>query len=66
VKAERTPLCARRYGQEAAFCVEEGASPAAVDAALKGFGMAMGVFTMSDLAGTDIGLLVRTARTTSF
>ena len=47
------------YGQEAAFCVEEGATPAEVDRALNGFGMAMGLFAMSDLAGTDIGLLVR-------
>ena len=38
---------------------EEGASPKDVDSVMKGFGMAMGPFTMSDLAGNDIGWLVR-------
>ena len=47
------------YGQEAGYLVEEGCSPQEVDAALFEFGMAMGFFAMSDLAGTDVGLLVR-------
>ena len=47
------------YGQEAAFLVEEGASPAACDAAMNSFGMAMGFFAMSDLAGNDIGHRIR-------
>lgn len=48
-----------RYGQEAAFLVEEGASPAQVDNALRDFGMAMGFFAMCDLAGNDIGYSIR-------
>ena len=47
------------YGQEAAFLVEEGASIAQVDKALTDFGMAMGFFTMCDLAGNDIGYSIR-------
>jgi 3-hydroxyacyl-CoA dehydrogenase len=42
------------YGAEAVALLEEGASPAEVDAPLVAFGMPMGPLTMSDLAGTDI------------
>ncbi|MEI7783136.1 MAG: 3-hydroxyacyl-CoA dehydrogenase family protein [Betaproteobacteria bacterium] len=42
------------YLREVGFLLEEGASPADVDAALKGFGMAMGPLTVSDMAGLDI------------
>ena len=42
------------YLREVGFLLEEGASPAAVDAALRGFGMAMGPLTVSDMAGLDI------------
>jgi 3-hydroxyacyl-CoA dehydrogenase len=40
------------YLRQAMFLVEEGARPADVDAALERFGMAMGPFRMSDLAGS--------------
>ncbi len=42
------------YSREAQFLIEEGASVAEVDAALSEFGMAMGPFAMSDLAGNDV------------
>ena len=37
------------------YALEDGALPADVDAALEGFGMAMGPFAVADLAGLDIG-----------
>ncbi|ADV01012.1 3-hydroxyacyl-CoA dehydrogenase [Alicycliphilus denitrificans] len=43
-----------QYAREAEFLLEEGASPQQVDAALQKFGLAMGRFAMSDLAGLDI------------
>jgi 3-hydroxyacyl-CoA dehydrogenase len=43
-----------QYAREAEFLLEEGASPEQVDSALKQFGLAMGRFAMSDLAGLDI------------
>ena len=42
------------YAREAEFLLEEGATPAQVDGALQAFGLAMGRFAMSDLAGLDI------------
>jgi 3-hydroxyacyl-CoA dehydrogenase len=51
-----------QYLRQAMFVVEEGATPAAVDAALERFGMAMGPFRMSDLAGLDIGWKIRQRR----
>ncbi len=50
------------YGRQAAFLVEEGATPEAVDQALEKFGMAMGPFRMSDLAGLDVGWYIRKRR----
>lgn len=47
------------YGREASLCVMEGARPDEVDAAMYGFGMAMGPLTVSDMAGLDIGYLNR-------
>ena len=47
------------YGREAQFLVEEGATVEQVDRALNKFGMAMGLFAMSDLAGVDVGWRVR-------
>jgi 3-hydroxyacyl-CoA dehydrogenase len=44
----------RGYRREAEFVVLEGASPQRVDKALTGFGMAMGVHAMGDMAGLDI------------
>ncbi len=47
------------YGREAQFLVEEGATVEQVDRALNNFGMPMGLFAMSDLAGVDVGWRVR-------
>ncbi|HWI96235.1 MAG TPA: 3-hydroxyacyl-CoA dehydrogenase family protein, partial [Solirubrobacterales bacterium] len=43
-----------QYLRQAFFLLEEGASPSQVDRALEKFGMAMGPFRMSDLAGNDV------------
>jgi 3-hydroxyacyl-CoA dehydrogenase len=43
------------WRQVAEFAVEDGALPHEVDAALEAFGLAMGPFAVSDLAGLDIG-----------
>ena len=50
------------YGREAERCVLEGATPEEVDGALEGFGMAMGILAVYDMAGIDIGHLTRVAR----
>ena len=47
------------YGREAQFLVEEGATVEQVDRALNNFGMPMGLFAMSDLAGVDVGWRIR-------
>lgn len=44
------------YLREAVFLVEEGASPRQVDEVLTRFGYAMGVFTVADMAGNDVGI----------
>jgi 3-hydroxyacyl-CoA dehydrogenase len=51
-----------QYIRQALFLVEEGASPQQVDRAMEKFGMAMGPFRMSDLAGNDIGWAIRKRR----
>jgi len=51
-----------KYGQQTLFLIDEGASPQQVDNALRRFGMAMGPFTMYDMAGNDIGWEVRKRR----
>ncbi|HZM36966.1 MAG TPA: 3-hydroxyacyl-CoA dehydrogenase NAD-binding domain-containing protein [Burkholderiales bacterium] len=51
-----------KYGQQSLFLIDEGASPQQVDNALRKFGMAMGPFTMYDMAGNDIGWEVRKRR----
>ena len=43
------------YGQAGGFLLDHGVSPFRVDAALKKFGMPMGIFEVSDLSGLDIG-----------
>jgi 3-hydroxyacyl-CoA dehydrogenase len=50
------------YGAEAEFLLEEGATPAQVDRVIEEFGFAMGPFAMRDLAGNDVGFLVRKGR----
>jgi 3-hydroxyacyl-CoA dehydrogenase len=47
------------YMREAEFLVEEGARIEDVDAALVGFGMAMGPLAVMDLAGLDVGWRIR-------
>ncbi|WP_306006564.1 3-hydroxyacyl-CoA dehydrogenase NAD-binding domain-containing protein [Aquicoccus porphyridii] len=44
-----------KYATAAAYMVEDGASPYAVDEALVNFGYPMGIHAMGDLAGLDIG-----------
>ena len=51
----------RQYTREAHFLVEDGALPHEVDAVLTGFGYAMGVFAVHDLAGNDVGYPTRKA-----
>jgi 3-hydroxyacyl-CoA dehydrogenase len=51
-----------QYLRQALFLLEEGAAPQQVDGALERFGMAMGPFRMSDLAGNDIGWYIRKRR----
>ena len=51
-----------QYIRQALFMLDEGASPAEVDAAVEAFGFAMGPFRMSDLAGNDIGWHIRKRR----
>jgi 3-hydroxyacyl-CoA dehydrogenase len=47
------------YRRQADFLVEEGARPEQVDAAMRAFGMSMGPFETSDLAGLDISWRIR-------
>jgi 3-hydroxyacyl-CoA dehydrogenase len=51
-----------RYVEQALLLIEEGALPPQVDAALEKFGMAMGPFRVSDLAGGDVSWLIRKRR----
>jgi 3-hydroxyacyl-CoA dehydrogenase len=51
-----------KYGQQSLFLLDEGATPQQVDAAMARFGMAMGPFTMYDMAGNDIGWEIRKRR----
>lgn len=47
------------YRTAADHMILDGASPYDIDAALEGFGFAMGPYAVSDLAGLDIGWAVR-------
>jgi 3-hydroxyacyl-CoA dehydrogenase len=51
-----------KYGQQSLFLLDEGASPSQVDGAAKAWGLAMGPFTMGDMAGLDIGWEIRKRR----
>ena len=51
----------RRYRAEAEVLVRGGIGIAAVDAAMRAFGFAMGPFEMQDMAGLDIAFLYREA-----
>jgi len=50
------------YGREAAFLLEEGATPERVDGVIRDFGFPMGPFAMGDLAGLDVGWRIRKGR----
>src|SRR6202521_715245 len=50
------------YSYRASLMVLEGAMPEQVDAALRNFGMPMGVLQMGDLAGLDVGYKSRKDR----
>ncbi|MEE8294072.1 MAG: 3-hydroxyacyl-CoA dehydrogenase NAD-binding domain-containing protein [Sphingomonadales bacterium] len=49
------------YGREAQRMLLEGANPKEIDQVLEGFGMAMGVLAVYDLAGIDVGHKIREA-----
>ncbi len=51
-----------QYLRMAMFLLEQGATPWQIDKALEEFGMVMGPFRMSDLAGNDIGWAIRKRR----
>jgi 3-hydroxyacyl-CoA dehydrogenase len=50
------------YSYQASLMVLEGAMPEQIDAALRNFGMPMGVLQMGDLAGLDVGYKSRKDR----
>jgi 3-hydroxyacyl-CoA dehydrogenase len=51
----------KRYRAAGEDLVRRGVAPEAIDAALRGFGFAMGLFEMQDLAGLDISYMQRQA-----
>lgn len=51
-----------RYGAEGDLMQLEGATPWQIDNALKDFGFPMGIYLMRDMAGLDVGWLVRKNR----
>ena len=51
-----------QYSRQAGFLLEEGCTPQQVDKAIEAFGFAMGPFRMGDLAGNDIGWVIRKRR----
>src|SRR5262249_36624581 len=50
------------YTGEAEFLLEEGATPEQIDRVMEGFGFAMGPLAVRDLAGNDVGYLIRKGR----
>ena len=50
------------YVREAEFLLEEGALPQQVDKVFTDFGLAMGPFTMGDMAGVDVGWRIEKRR----
>lgn len=50
------------YSWQAASLLHQGATPDRIDRAMEKFGMAMGPYRMSDLAGGDIGWAIRKRR----
>jgi 3-hydroxyacyl-CoA dehydrogenase len=54
------------YAREAERMVLEGATPRAIDSALEGWGMAMGILGVFDMAGIDVGVNVHVANADRF
>lgn len=54
--ANRMSSC---YGREAGLLLLEGATTAQIDKVMYDFGMPMGMFSMLDMAGIDIGVMAR-------
>jgi 3-hydroxyacyl-CoA dehydrogenase len=50
------------YGAEAEFLLEEGATPEQIDRVIETFGFAMGPLAVRDLAGNDVGFMIRKGR----
>jgi len=50
------------YRRHAEYALQDGASVAQIDAAIRGFGMAMGPFEVADMSGLDIAWRMRQAR----
>ena len=50
------------YGSESEFLLEEGATVEQIDRVMEGFGFAMGPLAVRDLAGNDVGFLIRKGR----
>jgi 3-hydroxyacyl-CoA dehydrogenase len=50
------------YRRHAEYLVADGASPQQVDAALQGYGFAMGLFAVGDMSGLDIAWAMRRRR----
>lgn len=47
------------YRRHAEYLLEDGATPEQIDAAMEGYGMAMGIFAVSDVSGLDIAYAMR-------
>jgi len=54
------------YAREAERMVLEGATPRQVDGALEGWGMAMGILAVFDMAGIDVGVNVHKANASQY
>jgi len=54
------------YAREAERMALEGATPRQVDAALEGWGMAMGILAVFDMAGIDVGVNVHKANAAQY
>jgi 3-hydroxyacyl-CoA dehydrogenase len=50
------------YRRDCEFMLEEGAQPHEIDAAMRDFGFAMGIFEVQDMSGLDIAWASRKAR----
>lgn len=47
------------YRRHAEYLLEDGAMPQEIDAAMEAYGMAMGIFAVSDISGLDIAYAMR-------